>query len=88
MAANDSSVIEITTATVRATAVTHRMMLGWTPTTHEVTEFCKFESEQGAYAMLVRMSDVVPIYWDKADGRWHMLQAGETRKRCHYVITD
>ncbi len=78
---------EIDTATLRAAAVTYRLMLGWTPKTIEVAEYCGI-GIAGAWALLVRISDVVPIYQDREfENRWRLPGEGEVRGKRHYVIT-
>jgi hypothetical protein len=76
---------EIDTATLRVAIVTWKIFSGWTPTTRDVAELCSM-ADNGAWAMLVRMSDVLPIYLDREDFRWRLTD-GVERQPCHYVVT-
>lgn len=78
---------EIDTVTLRVAAVVYRLTQGWMPTTREVAEYCGM-GDAGAWAMLVRMSDIVPVYCDKDLGhRWSLSSEGAVKVVRHYVIT-
>ena len=76
---------EILTATERSARVVYKMMMGWTPTTREVTEACRYEDDSGAWYLMCRISLEVPVYLDD-DHRWRIVTNGENQHR-HYVTS-
>ncbi len=85
MAANGDE-REIDTVTLRVALVVHRLDLGWRPKTIEVATLCNI-SREGAWMLLNRMSDIVPVYLDEEDGRWGMLGEGVKPGKRHYVAS-
>lgn len=75
---------EIDTVTQRAALATYLLLQGWQPKTRQVAE--KFGmSDGGAWNLMCRLSDVLPIAQDDED-RWHVTENGEQHHR-HYVCT-
>ena len=77
---------EIDTATLRVALVVYKLDRGWTPTTRQVAELCNI-SREGAWMLLCRMSDVVPVGQDE-DGQWFMQTEGVRSPKRHYVVSE
>ena len=83
MAANGDE-REIDTVTLRVAVVVYQLVRGWTPTTRQIADMCSL-SNVGAWLMMSRMSDVVPVYLDD-DGTWRMAaDATAPPAKRHYV---
>jgi hypothetical protein len=77
---------EIDTVTLRVALITWRLVGGWTPTTREVATYCSMR-ENSAWDLLSRMTDVLPLFLDREDGRWRLVEKDDQTPRRHYVAS-